>query len=120
MTAKRGIYQSFQQIGPPSSLLYALFESLTLIRRCARTFRESCIEGLVVNKDVCLKNILESHSILADLLPLIGYENACKVVSLAATEDRGIPDVILDLNLLDKETLDAIIDKKIQMINSMK
>ena len=108
-------YNPFQPV-----ILYALFESLTLIRRCARTFRESCIEGLIVNKDVCLKNILESHSILADLLPLIGYANACKVVSLAATEDRGIPDVILDLNLLDKETLDSIIDKKIQKINAIK
>ena len=90
-------------------ILYSLFEALTLIRRCVRTFRELCIEGITVNKNVCLENVMKSNSIIAAFIPHIGYDKACKVVSIANDEERAIPDVILSLNLLDKEKVDNII-----------
>ncbi len=91
-------------------ILYSLFESLTLIRRCTRTFREECIEGLKVNKDVCLDNLMKSNSILAAFIPHIGYDLALDVVTTAREEERGIPDVILSMKLLDEEKVNKIIN----------
>lgn len=100
-------YNPFQPI-----ILYSLFEALTLIRRCIRTFRESCVEGLTVNKDICLDNVMKSNSIIAAFIPHIGYEKACQVVSIANDEERAIPEIIISLKLLDKEKVDNIINNE--------
>ncbi|MBQ8292935.1 MAG: aspartate ammonia-lyase [Bacilli bacterium] len=97
-------YNPFQPI-----ILYSLFEALTLIRRCVRTFRESCVEGLTVNKEICFDNLMKSNSIIAAFIPHIGYEKACEVVSIAQNEERAIPEVIVTLKLLDKEKVDNIV-----------
>ncbi len=100
-------YNPFQPI-----ILYSLFEALTLIRRCVRTFRESCVEGMQVNKEVCLDNVMKSNSLIAVFIPHIGYDKACEVVSIAQTEERPLPEVIVSLELLDKEKVENIINNE--------
>lgn len=100
-------YNPFQPI-----ILYSLFESLTLIRRCVRTFRELCVEGLTVNKEKCLENVMNSNSLIAAFIPHIGYDKACHIVEIANDEERSITEIAVSLGYLSKETIDTIINKE--------
>ena len=100
-------YNPFQPI-----ILYSLFEALTLIRRCTRTFRELCVEGLSVNKEVCLENVMKSNSIIAAFIPHIGYEKACNAVEIANDEERSLTEIIVSLGYLSKEKVDNIVNNE--------
>ena len=86
-----------------------VFESVSLLRNAARALREKCIDGITVNADVCLRYVMNSIGIVTYLNPIIGHHNGDLVGTECARSGRSVREVVLEMGLLDEETLDEIL-----------
>jgi fumarate hydratase class II len=87
-----------------------LVESIQLLSGSARSLALKAIQGMEVNEDR-LRRLAESNPILATVLnPLIGYDQAAKIVKQAAREGRTIKEVAQERTSLSREELDKLLD----------
>ncbi len=91
-------------------IFYKLFESLIGLDGAVKTLKVNCIDGIVANKERCEELLYDSVGIITALCPYIGYKKAAELAKKALKEDRRVKDLILEENILDKETLDKILD----------
>ncbi len=91
-------------------IFYKLFESLTGLNGAVKTLKVNCIDGIVANKEHCEELLYDSVGIITALCPYIGYKKSAELAKKALKENRRVKDLILEENILDKETLDKVLD----------
>lgn len=91
-------------------IFYKLFESLTCLTNAVETLRVNCIDGIVSNKEHCENLLYNSVGIITALCPLIGYKKSAELAKRALKENRRVKDLILEEGLLDKQTLEKVLD----------
>lgn len=89
-----------------------LFESIEILTNAINTLKTECIEGITANTDHLKNEVYNSIGIITALNPIIGYKNSTKIAKQALEENRSVYDLILEHNILDKETLDKVLDPK--------
>ncbi|MGN0948950.1 MAG: aspartate ammonia-lyase [Megasphaera sp.] len=57
-----------------------LLESINLLTKAVSIFRTSCVEGLEVRQDQCLKHLQESASFGAAYISTLGYDTVSRVI----------------------------------------
>lgn len=87
-----------------------LLESVRLLTTVSRALADKCVAGIVADVERCLQYALSSPSIVTALNPHIGYEAAAKVVKAMLAERKDVRTVVLEMGLLDEETLDSKLD----------
>ena len=87
----------------------SMFESITLLINAMKTLREFCIVGIEANAEVCRRNVLDSIGIVTYLNPVIGHHNGDLVGRECARSGRNVREVVLEMGLLDEETLDELL-----------
>lgn len=95
------------------------FESINLLTNGMDTLRKLCIEGITANEDVCKNYIKKSIGIVTALNPIIGYKNSTKIAKEAMLTGKGVYDLVLEHDILDKEDLDKILSPE-NMIKPVK
>lgn len=91
-------------------IFYKLFESLTCLNGAVKTLKVNCIDGIVANKEHCEELLYDSVGIITALCPYIGYKKSAEIAKRALKENRKVKELILEENVLDKETLEKILD----------
>jgi aspartate ammonia-lyase len=86
-----------------------LLESLSLLTSANVMFRDRCIEGIRVNREVCTEQVNRSWATVTALLPALGYEKATEVAREVKATGKTVSEVVLELGLLDKEALDYLL-----------
>ncbi|MFY9262618.1 MAG: aspartate ammonia-lyase [Actinomycetaceae bacterium] len=84
----------------------SLFESIILLKRAAKVLRERCVDGITVNEDVCMANVMNSIGIVTYLNEIIGHEKGDIVGKTAARTGKSVREVVLELGYLTEEELD--------------
>ena len=74
-------------------LLFQLFESIDVLNNSIRTFIDNCLKDLVLLEDRMTYNVEHSYALATALNPLMGYENATKVVKRAMATGKTIFEV---------------------------
>lgn len=87
----------------------SLFESIRLLARACTTLRTLCVVDITANPEVCRAYVDNSIGIVTYLNPLIGHHNGDLVGKECARTGRSVPEVVLEMGLLDKETLDKVL-----------
>ncbi len=87
-----------------------LFQSIRMLTRAARTFRERCIEGITANRERCKVQVERSITVVTALVPYIGYEAAGEVAKEALASGVPIRELVLRRNLLSEAKLNEILD----------
>ena len=87
----------------------SVFESVSLLCQAISTLRRLCVDGITANREVCLRYVLDSIGIVTFLNPLIGHHNGDLVGKECARTGRNVRDVVLEMGLLDEETLDEVL-----------
>lgn len=95
------------------------FESANLLMNGFDTLRIRCIDGITANEEHCKKQVLNSIGIITALNPIIGYKNSTKIAKEAASTGKGVYELVLEHDILDKEDLDTIL-KPENMIKPVK
>ena len=100
-------------------MVYCIFESIDLLTNAINTFINSCINGIVANKENCEKEVKSSIGIVTALNPYIGYENSTVLAKEAMNSGKSIYDLVIEKNILTKEQLDTIL-KPENMVHPVK
>jgi aspartate ammonia-lyase len=90
-------------------IVTCLFESIEMMINAMNTLRTKCIEGITANEEVCRKMVYNSIGLVTALNPYIGYEASTKLAKEALETGKGIYDLVLQHNLMDKAELDNIL-----------
>ena len=91
-------------------MVQALLESIQLLAGACRAFTDKCVAGIEANEARC-QALLELYpSIATALNPHIGYDRAAVVAKKAAAEGRSVRDVVVQMELLPPDEIDAALD----------
>jgi len=88
----------------------AILESQMLLRNLVASFRTSCIEGVVVNEDVCSAYIERTVGIVTALNPIVGYEKATELAAEAYRSGKGILEIIREKQILTEAQIRELLD----------
>ena len=91
-------------------IFYKLFESLSCLTNAIHTLTVNCIEGIQANREHCEELLHNSVGIVTALCPYIGYKKAADIAKEALQTGQKIKDLVLYYELMDKETLENILD----------
>ncbi len=97
----------------------SIMESISWLRNAMNTLRVECIDGITINKELCLDMVKHSIGIVTALNPIIGYKASTKVAKEALESGRSVYDIVLEQKILTKEELDKALDPT-QMLASHK
>jgi aspartate ammonia-lyase len=86
-----------------------LLESLDLMERSCRIFREFCISGIEANEKRCALQIETSTATATALLPFIGYGKACEALKQASAQGRTLREIVIANNWMTAAQFDAAI-----------
>ncbi|SUB89904.1 Aspartate ammonia-lyase [Porphyromonas macacae] len=95
------------------------FESIDLLANGFDTLRTLCIDGIEANEDICSNYIKNSIGIVTALNPIIGYKNSTKIAKEAMETGKGVYELVLEHDILDKKDLDMILSPE-NMIRPVK
>ena len=87
-------------------IIYNFLQSVRLLSDSINSFTKNCVVGIKANKAKMKTYLYNSLMTVTGLTPIIGYENAAKVVHLAHTEDITLKEACLKLGYLDEKTFD--------------
>ena len=84
----------------------ALFESMSLLTNAVTTLRQRCVDGITVNKDVCMDYVMNSIGIVTYLNEIIGHHEGDLIGKEAARTGKSVRDIVLERGLMTEEELD--------------
>ncbi|MBI5505818.1 MAG: aspartate ammonia-lyase [Deltaproteobacteria bacterium] len=88
----------------------AILESQMLLRNLVASFRTSCIDGIVVNEDVCAAYIERTVGIVTALNPVVGYEKATELAGEAYRSGKGILEIVREKKILTDAQIRDLLD----------
>jgi len=91
-------------------MAHTALESIDLMARGIDAFIEFCIDGLEANEQACEASVEQSLSMSTSLNPLIGYEQASKLVKEAFASGKTIRELAKEKQILDDDVLAAALD----------
>ncbi|MGC3999876.1 MAG: aspartate ammonia-lyase [Anaeromyxobacter sp.] len=86
-----------------------LLDSLDLLTRTDRIFRERCVAGLEADEARCRAHLESSTATATALLPALGYERATAAVAQARAEGRTLRAVVVGNGWMTEAAFDAAI-----------
>ena len=90
-------------------IAHSLFKSIQHLHNGCLTLAERCVNGITANRERLRASVQESIGIVTALNPYIGYKNATAVAAQAHASGRSVYEVVLEMQLLSREQLDAIL-----------
>jgi len=87
-----------------------LLQSIGLLANASRGFARRCVVGLQADVAKCRSNLEQSPARCAALAPVIGYDPAAGIATLAHETGRTVREVALERSGLGKAELEALLD----------
>ncbi|MEM6782492.1 MAG: class II fumarate hydratase [Bacteroidota bacterium] len=91
-------------------MAHAMLESIEILTNGLDAFRTNCLDGIQANRTRAQELLEKNPSIATALNATIGYDKASKVAKKAAAEGRSVRDVLLEMDLVPADDLDAVLD----------
>jgi len=91
-------------------MAHAMLESISILSGAMNAFRENCLTGITANRERCRELLELNPSIATALNRSIGYDLASKVAKASAAEKKSVRQVVLEMELMDEETLNTVLD----------
>lgn len=86
--------------------IYNYLQSVRLLSDAVRSFVKNCLDGIKANRDKMKENLDRSLMTVTGLTPIIGYENAARVVHKAHKENITLKEACVSLGYLSEEAFD--------------
>jgi aspartate ammonia-lyase len=97
-------------------IAYSLFNSLRHLRAACISLADNCVRDIRANREVMRASIERSIGVATALNPHIGYAAATAVASEALATGRGVYEIVLEKQLLGRETLDRLLNPDLQAL----
>ncbi len=83
----------------------AIMESQHLLYTTSNAFRNRCVDGITVNKDVLTRNMETTVGIVTALNPILGYDKASELASEAYKSGKGLIEIIRERHILTEQQI---------------
>jgi aspartate ammonia-lyase len=83
---------------------------ISILSNALKEVSSRCVKGIVANSERCREYVQQSLGIVTALSPHIGYLQSAEVASQALKEGKSVVEVLESKDLLDKESIKAILD----------
>ncbi len=93
-------------------IIHELMFSIKIMSNGINAFTDKCIVGIKANTDNITRYVEMDMSIATALNPYIGYAKASEIARKAFRERKSVKQVCLEMKILDKKTLDRILDPR--------
>ena len=90
-------------------IIHSMDNSITLLSKSLKCFREKLLEGLVANEKNIAKNLENSLMLVTSLSPHIGYDKASKIAKYAYKNNLTLKQACHELKYLSDEEFDEIV-----------
>ena len=90
-------------------IIHSMDNSITLLSKSLKCFREKLLEGLVANEKNIAKNLENSLMLVTSLSPHIGYDRASKIAKYAYKNNLTLKQACHELKYLSDEEFDDIV-----------
>lgn len=90
-------------------IIHSMDNSITLLSKSLKCFREKLLEGLVANEKNIAKNLENSLMLVTSLSPHIGYDKASKIAKYAYKNNLTLKQACHELKYLSDEEFDDIV-----------
>ncbi len=90
-------------------MIFTLLESIGLLADGCESFRLRCLEGIAAVPEKLEQNVNRSLMLATALVPAVGYDQAAKIVRLAAAEDISLKEASVKLNILSVAEFDKLV-----------
>jgi fumarate hydratase class II len=87
-----------------------LLQSIHLMARASKIFRERCVDGIEANEERCRELIEYSMSMVTSLAPIIGYDTAAKIAKQSVETGKTVRQLCEEMKVLPQDELDAALD----------
>src|SRR3989344_5589194 len=94
------------------SIAANLISSIKTLSTACTSFAEKCVKGIKVNEKKCREYLERNPIIVTALTPHLGYEKAAEVAKRAYNSGKSIKEIELEMKLLDKKSIEKILDYK--------
>lgn len=91
-------------------VVHEILDGMKLMTNAMDVFRESCVEGIMVDLEAGREHALRSPAISAALNDAIGYEAASEIAAEAVRTGRTIREVAAERTELPADELDRLLD----------
>ena len=88
-------------------IAFDLLQSIRLLTDALDSFREKCLQGLVVNEDRMAELLEQSLMLVTALNPHIGYDKGAAIAKKAFSEGSTLKEAALTLNYVTEEEYEA-------------
>lgn len=90
-------------------IIHSMDNSITLLSKSLRCFREKLLEGLVANEKNIEKNLENSLMLVTSLSPHIGYDKASKIAKYAFNNNLTLKEASHELGYLKDSEFDELV-----------
>ena len=90
-------------------IIHSMDNSITLLSKSLKCFREKLLEGLFANEKNIAKNLENSLMLVTSLSPHIGYDKASKIAKYAYKNNLTLKQACHELKYLSDEEFDDIV-----------
>ena len=90
-------------------IVFNLFTGMSMMANICEIFATRCIDGVMMNNEACNTEVFNNIGLVTALNPHLGYESSTYVARKAQETGGRVYDIVLEENLMDKETLDNLL-----------
>jgi len=101
-------------------IVESLYESISYLINAMDALRIYCIDGITANVMRCKQMVLHNIGIVTALNPIIGYKQSTAIAKESLETGRGVYELVLEKGILDKITLDKILEPESMCTFNMK
>tara|TARA_B100000945_G_scaffold286994_1_gene258281 strand:- start:880 stop:2265 length:1386 start_codon:yes stop_codon:yes gene_type:complete len=91
-------------------IAHNLLFSINILSNSIKIFNEKLIIGIEANKEKCKQSVELSLAMCTSLVPILGYDKSAEIAYKAYEKNKTIRDILIDENILDKKTINEILD----------
>ena len=91
-------------------IFWNLTHAVEFLTYAVRTLVDNCVVGITANRERCRDMVEHSVGIITAICPHVGYEKAAEVAKQAIRTGAPVRQLILEVGLLDAQTLNKILD----------
>lgn len=90
-----------------------LLDSIHLITNATEIFTLRCINGIIGNKEVSYRHLIESSALATALVPVLSYAQVSSIVRTALAEGRRFLDVVIEKELLTEAEITSVFERSV-------
>jgi fumarate hydratase, class II len=91
-------------------IAYNLLQSIEILANASRLLAETCVEGIVANRERCEELVERSLAMVTSLVPKIGYDAAAEIAKESVKTGKTVRELCIERNVLPPDELAEALD----------